>query len=294
MSRLRLAWWNSGLVGRKDPKPDEIAAASEVIRALQGEGACDLVAVCEVRPSYVQDLAKKVLENSQHTVLTTQPLNRPAHDFALFYNPVLLGLEEPRLLTASSAGHSVCAALECAMRVPRQQDPLRLALCHWPALGMGDQNHAEITRQESASTLRAALRVDGGAFRDCLVLGDFNAEPFDTPLLALGGTRDFERVRAQPDLLYNLSWRWLGSSPPYDGRGTVDHAGTYCLEGGKESCWRTFDQALVSARFLRGQGWTLREDESSIRHLQALRGSRGAYLRKQFDHLPVVVTLEYI
>jgi hypothetical protein len=252
------------------------------------------VAVCEVRPSYVQTLAKMVLENSLNTVLTTQPHDRLTHDFAIFYNPGLLVLEEPRVLTASSAGHSVCAALECALRVPRQEDLLRLALCHWPAQGMGDQNHAEATRQESASTLRAALRVDGGEFRDCLVLGDFNAEPFGPPLLALGGTRDFDRVRAQPDLLYNLSWRWLGSSPPYNGRGTVDHAGTYCLGGGKESRWRTFDQALVSARFLQGQGWTLREDESSIRHLRALRGPRGAYLRKQFDHLPVVVTLEYI
>ncbi len=290
---LRLGWWNSGLQGRTAPTQHELDAASRVIRALRAEVGCDLVAVCEVRPTYAEALVQRVVVDSNTSAVTDQPSPAIEHNFALFFNPARVMPATDRVVQSYYARHRACAGLVYSLAVPRSKTLISLAMCHWPAQGMGDVDHADTMRQASAQALRAAL-TEGDQFRDCLLLGDFNAEPFDGPLVAMGGTRDIEQVRLHPDLLYNLAWRWLGSMPPYAGRVPMDRAGTYRLASGRGSRWRTFDQALVSANFLRGEGWSLREGESSPRHIGALRGPRGAYLATQFDHLPLVVTLEYI
>jgi hypothetical protein len=117
-----------------------------------------------------------------------------------------------------------------------------------------------------------------------VVLGDFNAEPYDGAFHAHPTSRDRiaalrHRPKATDDLLlYNLSWRWMGESEPWNGSEAPSFAGTYNNGKYDPNAWKTFDQILVSPSLLTASGWLLREDLSGVHRTTCRRatGCRGS------------------
>lgn len=280
---LRLGWWNTHLHGMGVGAP-EVELARAVLDEMFGANQCAAVALCEVDPSLDRALSGSDLD--------TRRSDDPHEHVVVLFDPVRVGVEFTRTLRTMRGDRNDRAATFFALEPPGLI-PFTLAACHWFALGnRGDQDDVRQSHLRCGGDLLQELMRDG-ADGAAVVLGDFNEEPFDGALRAIS-TRDRGRVRH--DLLYNLSWRWLGSKEPFDAassRGETS-AGTYLLRNGYDSRWRTLDQALVSQSLLRGSGWTLREAESGPILPGSLRGRRGAILRSEFDHLPLMLSLEYI
>ncbi len=232
--KLRLAWWNTGLAGKK-PSVRQISDTAKVIRALMREESCAVVGLCEVRPSVLEPLLKEVLQFPYATWRPNAPqpdLPRP-HDLLVLFDPRIVSVTTREPVFAEVADHRVYAGLVFDLGLPQDQS-MRLALCHWPA-ELGNHRHAEKLRNASAFTMKSAL-ASAGTLHDSIVLGDFNAEPFSEAMESMGGNRDLEQVRKRRGLLYNAGWRWLGSRRPFDGRDlTCSPPGTYLMRsGGRE------------------------------------------------------------
>lgn len=298
--RLRFGWWNTQLHGVRDATEDKPQFVARVLRRLlvDGEGAqCSVLGLCEVDRELVESLVEVAGLDRDEFEVWKPPMEderdgrglalitRKAHVVAEYGTPLVARVSGARhhagsVFRVSAAGGVVA----------------KLVLCHWPAIGQGDQDHVPQARARCAEVIRSEHEKDGDA-PGVIVMGDLNAEPFDTALRdSLTSTRDLHRARSKEGLLYNLAWRWLARDRPFDGRDRSERpTGTHLYRGGVESRWRTYDQALVAGSFLCGTGWTLREDESCVWHdAEVLAGKRGALLSAMADHLPIIVTLEYI
>lgn len=293
--KLRFGWWNTGLTGRREPDEGPITVAAGVVRALIDDLGCSVIGLCETAPGALHVLMKRLRLGDEWEVLRAPAGSGASHDLVVVFDTLVVRKVRHESVNAKVAGHVACAALVLEIELPLA-DSLRLGLSHWPAIGMGDQDHVRGLQREMATSLRGAINVEPGRpFDRVLLVGDFNVEPFQSPMLMLGGTRDMEQVRRRSGLLYNAAWRWLGAAEPFGGRvGVGTSFGTHFYRSGVESRWRTYDQVLVSASLVSGVGWTLREDETFPWHGEAVRGPKGAYIHEHLDHLPLIATLEYI
>ncbi len=293
--KLRFGWWNTGFVGGTELTEAQIAGVARVVRALIDDEQCSVIGLCEMTAASLRMLMGWLRLDGEWDVLVPRQRGEVSHDLVIAFDTRVVSAEQARLVPAEVGRHKICAGLVVELSLPTK-DLLGLGLCHWPAIGMGDQDHVRRLQRQAAIMLGAALEVGSQRrFDHVLIAGDFNTEPFQSPMALLNGTRDIDQVRKRSDLLYNAAWRWLGARVPFDGhlRGATS-SGTHFYRSGVESRWRTYDQVLASASLVEGVGWTLREDETAPWHGDSLRGRRGAYLDEQLDHLPLVVTLEYI
>lgn len=293
--KLRIAWWNTKLHGVTSRDDGRVGFVADIVERLVRDGQCDAVALCEVPPTLARRLRPNGDPRTAVDVHHDDLDERHPHDLALMVRRELVKavLRQDCRERETGSAHHAGVIFELVLA---GAGPLHLALCHWPAVGMGDQDHIPASHAHCALMIRQAFRKSDEGEVGFVALGDFNEEPFHPAIRdTLMGTRDLERARDRGRCLYNVGWRWLARQRPFDGRAHEEAiAGTHLYRNGVESRWRTYDQALVSPKLLRGVGWTLREDETVIWYDDALRGARGALLHRYADHLPLVVTLEYI
>jgi endonuclease/exonuclease/phosphatase family metal-dependent hydrolase len=185
---------------------------------------------------------------------------------------------------------------------------VRIVACHWQSK-MGEDN-----ADETRNRLAHALSIQNYNFvnediekHHLVIIGDFNAEPYERSLKTLHAHRDRARSKGvahwtDGDVkrlhLYNTSWRLLGEQYPHPRHrarhsAMGDCAGTYYWEGGK--AWRHFDQLIVSGGLLGDQLPHIDENETVIVSSEAfvadglpVKFSRdGKRYIGLSDHLPI-------
>ena len=183
-------------------------------------------------------------------------------------------------------------------------EPVLVVVNHWKSnLGSPDLNNAD--RLETADWLGEYLAND--ATEPCvLVIGDFNAEPYEPPFgeLRLRGRRTFSNAlwsNATPAYLYNTAWKFLTEPADWETASQPDYKEPRPKTTHGDSGAHIYDHLLVSGRALKNGPITLRE--STLHLFQnpwtvqttrtgILRPKAWSYSPEDFsgssDHFPVL------
>ncbi|AUX33749.1 MULTISPECIES: endonuclease/exonuclease/phosphatase family protein [Sorangium] len=307
LERIPFAWWNTKVSPpstRSRATTEHRTAAVNVFRTLVEQHGCRLVAMAEVRREDVLGWLPEGLRASWNSLSDT---SGELHDFdvAIAYDRRSLTLMDHVWVRTHHAANAVRAGLVATFGVHDRGGWLVVAAAHWRS-NLGDAADADARRSRSAEALRDAIIASTEAVGEdvpVLILGDFNAEPFERqfdaslPAARSRAAVQRHRPRSPSDLLfYNAAWRWLGERHAWDGeRQPATLAGTFCSTGTVgQTSWRTFDQVLVSPSLLRGYGWSLDERALGIHEDSAVFDRAGARLRAPFDHLPIVGHLRWL
>lgn len=227
------------------------------------------------------------------------------HDFdlALAFDRAALSLKKHAWVRRYHAGQAIRAGLVATFDFIDGSGQFVVATAHWrsDAGNTADANHRRSSAAWALAKEISATLQEVGADVPVLILGDFNAEPFDHPFgAALPTSRSRAEVQRHrphtPDdlLFYNAAWRLLGERYPWGGEQRPPTlAGTYRLDPNTPTAWRTFDQVLVSPSLLRGVGWSLDERALKIYDKADVFDLAAARPREHFDHLPIVGQLEW-
>jgi endonuclease/exonuclease/phosphatase family metal-dependent hydrolase len=271
MPDLRVAFWNVQNLFEPGPekkrprdeqeldaKLDVLAGAIDSLFA--GEGP-DLLGLAEVRADMILERLEQRLQNRYLRLFerchdsnwTGLSVLARADSFAALsrvdaYRPYTMSM--PRYLIAR------CERAEGG-------EPIVFVVNHWRSRLGGADAHSE--RRETAQHLAEWLA--GSQEDTCvIVVGDFNAEPFEAPFGARGlrCVRHFSPELWQgpaPACLYNTAWRFL-SEPDYwevvEARGATYQA-PRPMTTFNGAVPVLLDQLLVSGRALRGGPITLQE-----------------------------------
>ncbi|WP_437684735.1 endonuclease/exonuclease/phosphatase family protein [Sorangium sp. So ce176] len=307
LERIPFAWWNT-----KVSPPSILSRATEehrtavvdVLRTLVEQHGCLLVALTEVRREDVLGWLPDGLRTSWNAVEDTSG-ERHDFDIALAYDRRALTLMDHVWVRTYHAGRAVRAGLVATFGMHDSGGWLVVAAAHWRS-NMGDAADGDARRSRSAEALRDAIIASTKAVGEdvpVLILGDFNAEPFEKqfdaslPTARSRAAVQRHRPRSPSDLLfYNAAWRWLGERHAWDGElQPPTLAGSFYSTGTVgQTSWRTFDQVLVSPSLLRGHGWSLDEAALGIHDDSAVFDRAGARPRDPFDHLPIVGHLRWL
>ncbi|AGP37882.1 endonuclease/exonuclease/phosphatase family protein [Sorangium cellulosum] len=307
LERIPFAWWNTKVSPpstRSRATTEHRTAAVNVFRTLVEQHGCRLVALAEVRREDVLGWLPDGLRASWNSLSDT---SRELHDFdiAIAYDRRSLTLMDHVWVRTHHAANAVRAGLVATFGVHDRGGWLVVAAAHWRS-NLGDAADADARRSRSAEALRDAIIASTEAVGEdapVLILGDFNAEPFERqfdaslPAARSRAAVQRHRPRSSSDLLfYNAAWRWLGERHAWDGeQQPATLAGTFCSTGTVgQTSWRTFDQVLVSPSLLRGHGWSLDERTLGIHEDSAVFDRARARLRAPFDHLPIVGHLRWL
>lgn len=226
-------------------------------------------------------------------------------DVAILYDKTRIFLVEHTWAKGHYASSAVRGGLVATFGFANSNDWLVIAAAHWRS-DIGDTDDAEAARTTAGMVLARAVAesletADPAAAT--LIMGDFNAEPFDAQFgAALPCARSRAQVqrhvkRSPYDLLfYNAAWRWLGEHYPWDGAQPPHTlAGTYRISGSnRPTAWRTFDQILVSPSLLGNASWSLDESNLGVFLDQCVFDQVRGSIQKHFDHLPIVGHLKQL
>lgn len=294
--RVPLMWWNTSLspVAKKDRSEESVRkSAFELVRHFTDDLAFDLVALGEVSGNDIAELKNRCAP--EFSVFDgAGRIGRTAFDTCVLYRNDRLELLNESEVAVFDAGSTLKVAQRLDFLLPDQQTQLHLFVSHWPSRRWCQENDA--SRDRLGMWLRDAVIKVLGDDHDghAIVLGDFNDEPFARSMQEqLLASRDRNLVAAKRYLLYNPFWRHLGTPNPHvPGTSSDDlHGGSYCFHGGRSTRWYTFDQIIFSSAFLGNSKWHL--DEQATKVLDVPPYTSLVKSRKsQFDHLPVVTTIE--
>jgi hypothetical protein len=252
---------------------------------LDGPAPLHALALGEVTKAEVKRLLSAIPDSSRFA--NVWDMDRKV--VILYDTAKLRGVREEQLrayVVGKNLGAGVHAEFEAG------KSALHLVAAHWPS----HMIPTDVQRAACGHLLQSWLRELANESTECpalVVIGDFNDEPFAASLTAgLQGTRDRGAVRANADLFYNPFWRCLGEHRPFEEDTPIRGAGTYFSKMMPQSRWYTYDQALVSSALLQGRGWTLVERGTGVVPMEQLVSVEGTPV-EEFDHLPIVLTLEH-
>lgn len=176
--------------------------------------------------------------------------------------------------------------------LPLQEDVL-LSVVH----GLDKRNNSPAKQELFLQQVVAALsHFENKIGHDrSIVLGDFNANPFESPVAsALGMNSVISRAIAQGDprrmlnqsypYFYNPMWNLFGDEPRSSAPATYYYRGS----DPHELYWHMLDQVLIRPSLLNRFDYSALDIVTAIRSTE-LTGARGTPDRTRFsDHLPVV------
>ena len=176
--------------------------------------------------------------------------------------------------------------------LPLQEDVL-LSVVH----GLDKRNNSQAKQELFLQQVVAALsHFENMVGHDrSIVLGDFNANPFESPVAsALGMNAVISRAIAQSDprrmlkqsypYFYNPMWNLYGDEPRSSAPATYYYRGS----DPHELYWHMLDQVLIRPSLLNKFDFSLLDIVTTVRSNE-LTGARGTPDRTRFsDHLPVV------
>ncbi|WP_437901296.1 endonuclease/exonuclease/phosphatase family protein [Sorangium sp. So ce124] len=275
MADLRVAFWNVQNLyepgTRKNGPTDEpelVAKLDAIARILDGlfAGAGpDLVGLAEVHTERILELLEQRLRDRYIRLF------EPCADRRWTGLSVLARADRFARLVPTEAYRPWVNAMprwliaQCTLREKYGGEPILFAVNHWRSrVTDAEGNVAAEERRETARALGDWL---ARASNTCaIVLGDFNAEPFEEPF-GEGGLRSVRYFHPRlwkaeaPACLYNTAWRFLAEPDWWE---TVEACGEAYEAPRPRTTFNVwppvlFDQLLVSGRALRGGPITLRE-----------------------------------
>ncbi|HET6250382.1 MAG TPA: endonuclease/exonuclease/phosphatase family protein [Tepidisphaeraceae bacterium] len=318
---LRFLWWNVQDLAHFTPRmqaierwpksPDEYAAklarVSEVIRSSsEKNGTPELVALAEVTLEAAADLKRTLFPEHRLLSLDSVPDNPDFHVAVLFPNDSAFQEVAPFVAFDVPETTRPMAVLDYV----KNGEQIRFISAHWTA---PFNTAGERYQEELATQLRGYIHdfvhsENTGNSRHVVLMGDFNAEPFQVLQHHFGATRSRARARSRRHYsdkavrrirLYNCGWRLLGENLPHSPDAHARSvAGTAYWQ--RENTWHTWDQILVSGTLLTSKRPYLSEDSVKVIADGILLNEEG--LPQKFawndgnpigvsDHLPTIGTI---
>ncbi|WP_459556487.1 endonuclease/exonuclease/phosphatase family protein [Lacunimicrobium album] len=289
--KTRIAWWNTGLSPSKGQRKHNLTKQILiVVEELFNNKMIDLVVLAEVSPDDIIWLA----QNLSISVRTIVEDDRKV-GIGVLYRSENISISDPFpvRLTCKFNENDLTKMLRISF-VSHGRHKVTLYMCHWPSRLKDDVNRPK--REELAKFLRSQIDSDlekAQQENHLLVIGDFNAEPFDKELSEILKTsRDRKKVVKKRSLLYNPFWRALGERTTDLNRSPRFSVGTYFYDDHWLTTGFLFDQAMVSSSLVTGTDFILNEDETQIYETEQLASKNFSGIAKGFDHLPIVVSLQ--
>ena len=241
-----MCFWNASVAPTRGRGSQSVRQVASRVRRLMSDGA-SLVALCEMDDASAANLEGRLGTGEVEVISACEAIGRSRWDIVIVASRASVCCESAGSQFGRSMGNIIRSAQ--SFDVLTESTSFRLYITHWRSrlTGKGFEH-----RRLAAETLRCAVAADLDAGTPVVVLGDFNDEPFDTPMSALRAVRDPRLVCKHPrQLLFNASWS-LAGPPPREPWGRF---GSYRYPGRTSTAYQ-LDQALVSAHFLdESRGW---------------------------------------
>ena len=291
---LRFAWWNVNSFAHYDPKragerfwplvreeyTEKCERVDNALRYLIQVHDPDLLGLGEITSSAAESLRARLFPDFK--LVFPEVLHVSSFQVAVLYRAGTQIRKQLPLLASDVPRTTRSMAI---VESTRADHGIAFVFCHWTAFG------------ENATTYRERLADAASAYaygyvndpkrkvpRHVILLGDLNAEPFDTVFLNrlhASRDRDHSRRRTHPAdrhvrrvRFYNTGWRLLGECYPHSPISSLQHfAGTYYNR--KERAWHSYDQVLVTGGLLGNHPPYLDESGLGIRILPGCLGNDG-------------------
>lgn len=313
MADLNVAFWNvqnlfePGIVARGPRSQieldEKLDVLGDVINAFFDGAGPDVLGLAEINTERILlDLVRRL--NGPYIRIWADAGTNDQTGLGLiaresrFLDLTLIDTQRP-----SVASRPRCIIVRC--QLIGEAEPFLAVVNHWKSrLGPTAIHNAD--RLQTADWLGDYLA--NTSVETCvLVLGDFNAEPFEAPFseLRLRGRRTFSNAlwsNSTPAYLYNTAWKIMTEPETWE----VASQSGYVESRPKTTCGDSgatvFDQLLVSGRALRNGPLTLRERTLNLFHNHArtcrasstgvLRPCKWDYVSDQgsSDHFPLLAT----
>lgn len=281
-------------IGRLNTKINNV---SKVIIAAGGWKTPDILIFCEVENRFVlEKLANSyALQNSDYQIIHKESPDHRGIDIAMLYRrnsfyPLEYQYYPLRVNKETVATREILYV----NGIVNSKDTLHIFGNHWPSRYSGLLETKEL-REASARLLRKKIDEVQENYQSpkIIVLGDFNENPTDDPVLKVLKAEPIKEM-IKGDWLYNLSADWLNP-----GKGTMKF----------QSQWFVFDQIMVTGNLLiSGKGVSTKPENAEIIDLPFLfqpdekfgglklfRTYYGFDYQGGFsDHLPVMIQLQII
>jgi endonuclease/exonuclease/phosphatase family metal-dependent hydrolase len=312
MTDLNVAFWNvqnlfePGAVDRGPRSDAELSARldvlTRVIGRLFGGNAPHLLGLAEIHTDRIFDMVRERLGAHYHAIWEESGSSLETGLGLLARKDMFTEIRAEGVQRPGMFKRPRCLLARCELQQARE--PLLVAVNHWksrrPVKGLSPEDD----RVETARWLGERLATSTRA-TCAIVLGDFNAEPFERPFneRSLRSVRFFSSAlwaRATPAYLYNTAWRFLAEPDYWEDFGVVKEDAPRSARGADvdpplEEYWNEvspgtsgkreyhlprpqtshgdgmsviFDQLLVSGHALRGGPVTLKE-RSVVYHCDA-------------------------
>jgi hypothetical protein len=296
---LNVAFWNvenlfePGAVDRGPRSEAELSAKLDVLARVIGRlfsgGAPHLLGLAEVHTERIFRLLRERLGGDHHALWEESGSSSATGLGLLARKDAFAGIEVEAVQRPGMFKRPRCLLARCELTSRRE--PLLVAVNHWksrmPTAGLSPEEDRVETAKWLGDRLATSMRATCA-----IVLGDFNAEPFERPFneRALRSVRFFSSALwsgATPAYLYNTAWRFLAEPDYWEDFGAVKEseprASGAADDDSLESYWQAvdprkreyrlprprtshgkgssviFDQLLVSGHALRGGPVTLNE-----------------------------------
>lgn len=293
--KLKMVWWNTAL---SPAAPNAISKANsetlsivcEHIKKLITDFSCDLIAICEVSTKDVAHIYSYLnLHVTDVKVLDlTCVTGRTRFDIAVIYNSAKIHINHKNSLTKTVTGNTVKAAQLVEVFNLDDEQTIQLFLCHWPSRLNGE---GASRRLSAADTVRFSSLAFMEEYKDVIVMGDFNDNPYDESILSrLNASRCHDAVRKYPnEYLYNPFWRSVVSGKMYSHivGSEIFRSGSQKYKQFQGTMWHSYDQIMFSGSFLGRGVWHLNEQSTKVMDEIGFLNDFDDN-KNLIDHLPVI------
>jgi hypothetical protein len=275
---LGIAFWNTKLAPSRTRAGWEgpaIKAAAAMIDAVVATGI-QFFGLCEVDEEAMLLLHEHVPRlRSWRFEIVDASTYAAGWNLGYFYDPAVFSKSSYSKLEAQLGKRTYRVGLAIEATFITEQLPLYICLSHWPSQNHGESKYFRI---ECAKQLHRQFAED----KRIVMIGDFNDEPHADSIEHHLATRDPQRAHSHRRM-FNPSWLFFSG----DVANTNGAFGTVFYKKGEQTRWKTFDQIMVSPKFLNPDDGGLvlasvhRFDDIFHQHNPARP------MRAQFDHLPI-------
>lgn len=291
-------WPEDTASNSRELHPDAVAAKlanlAGTLREAAGGRSPDLVGLCEVGSELMGKRLGEALSPHTYGSIWAQDPPRGYTGLMILYNKEAFARGQAARIDEDTTGEegrpkSLAGLLHCRKNPSGR---VWLVVCHWHSPLSGEE--AATSRQNLWGDFNRFYKRDGRVEADAvIVVGDFNCEPGDKPIVSqpdnvVSTTRErrIALAHTQDGLrFYNPMWRHMvephcADTVPVDRQGVWPPLGTYRKSPG--SPWKMLDQLLLSPALLHGPHFHFRE--STLRIIQPRGGCS--------DHCAIGVAFE--
>lgn len=292
LHNLKFGWWNVSLSPprvKTKGSPENYQSISQILVDIFIRHDLSLIGVCEVSSDDMYHI-QTYLQGTPYQVLSLDhKAGQTRFDAAVIYDPRRVSVSHELDLKRIERDQVIKLGQALQIVDLKEGDKFKLILCHWASrINSSGESRRKLAAQGLYDAVRDMMRNN----EHIIIMGDFNASPYDSVMLEeLNATRCHEAVRRHPtELFYNPFWRALPSKEAYNYtmRDTQYFpSGSHRYQDSYGQYWHTFDQIVFSGNFLGQSEWHLNESTTRTLFDEPL-GSSILDKKSIIDHLPVV------